>query len=151
MYSNYAGYIILIPADIFKNTSKGIFHVYRWTETVPWAESVPWAETVPWSEPDLSWLFWTAAQKELLFRSGVSSATCQYLCLRQPANTYVFGNLPIPMSSATYAYKIQNPNSSLHRAHFLHNIQTKRVWFGEHCVFLRSVRLTVHETGRSRE
>ena len=29
MYSNYAGYIILIPADIFKNTSKGIFHVYR--------------------------------------------------------------------------------------------------------------------------
>mgnify|MGYP006099648651 CR=1 FL=1 len=29
MYSSYAGYIILIPADIFKNTSKGIFHVYR--------------------------------------------------------------------------------------------------------------------------
>ena len=32
MYSSYAGYIILIPADIFKNTSRGIFHVYRWND-----------------------------------------------------------------------------------------------------------------------
>ena len=35
MYSNYAGYIILIPADIFKNTSKGTFHVYRWGADKP--------------------------------------------------------------------------------------------------------------------